>query len=85
MSTGVRYAEPPADAIPSIKASIEKAIEAANLPPGAKGTIVGIADEKGANGAVVIRAGRGWDVVSWIGKEWGAPKPHYGAAVRKVW
>lgn len=84
MSTGkgVAFNAPPEDLVPSIRASLDKAI--ATLPPGANGALVGIATERGVNAAVVAKGDHGWQVSAWIGKTWSGPV-EAGARVMKTW
>lgn len=79
---GVKFTEPPPDRLRPIAEAIQSAVN--TLPPEAKGAIVGIANEQGANAALVVRAGERIQILSWIGKEWGG-STNYGAAVRAQW
>lgn len=80
---GVQFNAPPDSIIPSITASIDKAM--ASLRPGEDGAIVGIADGKGgANGALVLRAPHGFEVYAWLGKSWADDEPvNWGVAIRQ--
>lgn len=80
---GVQFNAPPDDIIPSITASIDKAMK--SLRPGEDGAIVGLADGKGgANAALVLRVPHGFEVYAWIGKNWSADSDvEWGAAIRK--
>jgi hypothetical protein len=79
--SGVAFNEPPSNLLASIERQIQMAATA--IPAGARGALVGVATESGVNAALVIKAGHGWDTVTWIGKSWGAPIEG-GAMVRKV-
>lgn len=82
-SRGVQFNAPPDSIVPSITASIEKAM--ASLRPGEDGAIVGLTDRKGGtNFALVLRAPHGFEVYTWIGKNWAEDEPlDWGAAIRK--
>lgn len=79
---GVAFTEPPPHLIADVQQSIQQAV--AQLPPDAKGAIVGVTTAQGVNAAVVARLEHGWMVQSWIGKDWHAPLSG-GAAVTKSW
>lgn len=80
---GVKFVTPPDHMVPALTDSITRATAA--LEPDDKVVVVGIATETGMNGAVVAQGAKGWDVVAWIGKDWGAPRPYYGVGVLKRW
>lgn len=80
--SGVQFAVPPADLLPSISAAIDAAVRA--IPPGKRGALVAVANERGANAAVVAKVGGAWEVQAWVGKQWDAGTT-YGAALRRVW
>jgi hypothetical protein len=80
--TGVKMIPPPERLIPDLHASMKRAID--TLPPGQRGAIVAVGTERGVNAAVVAKVGDGWQVQSWIGKEWGGAVQG-GAAVVKSW
>ena len=44
-------------------------------------TLIGLANEHGSNAVLVVRAGDGFKVITWIGKSYGESL-NYGAAVR---
>lgn len=80
---GVQFNAPPDDIIPSITASIDKAMK--SLRADEDGAIVGLADGKGGvNAALVFRAPHGFEVYAWLGKNWQADSNiEWGAAIRK--
>lgn len=80
--SGVSFTAPPPHLIADVQDSIREAV--AQLPPGAKGAIVGVTTEQGVNAAVVTRFAHVWIVQAWIGKAWGAPLAG-GAAVTRSW
>jgi hypothetical protein len=72
--TGVAYVPPPPELIPSIRASLDKAVAA--LSPGAKGGFFGIATYTPdgtvkVNAALVTVLPQHWTVDLWVGKSWG--------------
>ena len=81
--SGVAFNEPSPDHVPGLMESINRAF--ADLPHDVDAALVGVATDKGSNAAFLIRVGETWKVETWIGKEWGTPKPDYGIAVMKTW
>jgi hypothetical protein len=82
---GVRMASPPADRLAPISAAINELW--ATLPADTDLAVLGLANEAGANGAIVVRVTHGpqpWEVVGWLAKAWGG-SVNYGAMVRKTW
>lgn len=70
----------------SIASSIHSAVAKTlgDLPPDAKGAIVGVATAKGVNIAVAYKLEKGWDVAAWIGKSgWEAPIEG-GVVIQKI-
>jgi hypothetical protein len=79
---GVAFRPPPVEMQPALKAVVADAV--AHLAPGQSGALVVLANEAGANAAIVQRLGRGWDVQAWVGKSWKG-SAQYGAVVRASW
>lgn len=81
---GVALVEPPEDRIGPIMQAVAKAV--AELPPGTNGALVAVANETGANLAVVSKLpdSDALYVQAWVGKRWDGPL-EYGAAVRVTW
>lgn len=79
---GVAFSAPGPELVPSITASIRRAVE--SLPAGSRGAIVGVATQDGVNAAIVARFDHGWDVQAWVGKRWAGPL-EAGVQVQKVW
>jgi len=79
---GVSFTAPPV----SLMADATRVLESmtAQLPPAAKGAIVGLATEAGWNAAVVHRVGEGFVVSSWVGKSWRGGLTG-GGAIRATW
>lgn len=80
---GVAFTAPPADLEPALARTIADAV--AHLPDGKRGALVGLANEHGANAAVVTRLGGVWEVQAWIGKTWKAGPTQYGGSIRASW
>jgi hypothetical protein len=81
---GQRTQAPPADQIPSIMASIEKAVK--DLPPDVGAALVGKVTGDGWNAGVIVRAPHGWNVHAWVGdNDWIPGKMDYGVEVLKTW
>ena len=82
---GVEFNAPPLAALPALTKSIEGALSV--LEDDDIAVLVGVATETGVNAALVVKTGGTWnlDLITWVGKEWGAPKPSYGVAIRKRW
>jgi hypothetical protein len=78
----IRTNDPPAHLLHDAIAHVNAAI--LELPPNADGALVGVATETGANAAIVMKTPFGFQVVGWIGKNWGESIT-YGAEVQKVW
>jgi hypothetical protein len=55
------------------------------LPEGARGAFVGIVTDQGegptANIAVIAHVNGAIDVVGYVGKKWGKPRPEYGGEI----
>lgn len=72
---GVQMHAPPAHLLPAVEGVIGKAV--AQLKEGERGKVVWIAQRQGSensvNVAVVNKFAEGFEVVAWIGKEWGTP------------
>lgn len=47
--------------------------------------VVGGVNEKGAQGAVIVRGAKGWDIYGVVGQDWGAPRPTFEVGVLKRW
>lgn len=70
----------------SIAQSIQTAVKKSlgELPPDAKGAIVGVATARGVNIAVAYKLDKGWDVAAWVGKSgWDQPIEG-GVVVQKI-
>lgn len=78
---GVAFTPPPAERLGAISRAIDDAFK--QVPEGARGALIAVANEKGANAVLVTKGPHGFDVQAWIGKSWGGSL-EYGAAVRKV-
>lgn len=88
-TAGVRFNSPPADLIPEISGSIQRAVDQIGLGKN-EIALVAVADRKGGwNSALVGRVGDAADrtgsleVLTWIGKGWGTnTELDYGARVQ---
>lgn len=81
---GVATVEPPEDRLGPIMRAVAQAV--AELPKGTNGALVAIANEQGANLAVVSKlpGSEAFAVQAWVGKRWDGPLD-YGAAVKVTW
>lgn len=82
--SGVAFTAPPTHLISDARRIIEAA--SAQLPPGARGGIIGLVSDTGVNAAVVNKIGNRFAVGAWIGKEsgWGT-RLTGGAVVQASW
>ena len=80
---GVAFIPPPIDLLPSITDALTVAL--AQLPPDARGAVVGVATDTGVNAAIVSKLPSGWAVQAWVGKTWTSPTMNMGAQVMKTW
>ena len=86
-TNGVAMNSPADYLLPSISASIAKAMTA--VPASKSGALVAIVTPKGCNLAVVQKVGNNFEVNAWIGKTWGPklgePGWDYGAQAKLTW
>jgi hypothetical protein len=84
---GVAFTPPPLDLQPQISRAIADAVR--TLPEGSNGALVALANEQGANAAIVARVDTGygwkWETQAWVGKTWKAGAVQYGGSVRASW
>lgn len=79
---GVAFTPPPASLMAQASQILESSL--AQLPPDAKGAIVGIATTAGWNAAVVHRIGNDFAIAAWLGKSWQGGLTG-GTAIRATW
>lgn len=79
---GVAYVPPPSMLFGPIRQAIDKAV--AEIEPTKRGALVAVANEEGANAAVVAKIGSVWTVQAWVGKTWKG-STNYGATVKASW
>jgi hypothetical protein len=78
-AAGVLTVPPPASIMETATRLVTEA--AAQLGPDARGGFFPVLTTKGANAAIVQKAGDHVKVVAWIGKVWGQPLEAGGAGV----
>lgn len=82
VQNGVQFNQPPEEMIPRINNAIKNSFE--HLPKDAKGGVFTVFDGKGANVAVAVRAPKGIEVITYIGKTWNKDG-YIGVNARKIW
>lgn len=78
---GVEFNAPPPHLMQDAMAQISAMVS--TLPPDADAAIVGLGTNKGVNAAFVAKVPGGFEVMAWVGKDWGS-EITYGAGVQKV-
>lgn len=79
---GVAFTAPPSHLLNDALRIVNESTAA--LPPDAHGAVVAVGTDAGINGAIVVKVSSQFEVVGWIGKEWGRAIT-YGGAATLVW
>ena len=79
---GVSYEPPPGHLLQDALRIVSEGV--AQLPAGANGAIVAVGTDAGVNGAIVAKVSQHFEVVGWVGKNWGSAVT-YGGAATFVW
>lgn len=79
---GVAYNAPPPHLLDDALRIVNQGI--AQLPAGADGAVVAVGTDAGVNGAIVAKVNQHFNVVGWVGKNWGSAIT-YGGAATFIW